>query len=95
MESSGCCWLVRLSQRGHWPGAGPTCAGLISGAGFALFGAAATILMGLGTMSLIFNGGDGAGASLSAGPVALVIALGFGALLLKWLREPRARILLG
>jgi len=74
---------------------GPDLRGLIVGAGFALFGAAATILMGLGTMSLIFNGGDGAGATLSAGPVALLVALGFAVLLVRWLREPRARVLLG
>ncbi|MGE0601078.1 MAG: permease prefix domain 1-containing protein [Dehalococcoidia bacterium] len=74
---------------------GPDLRGLVAGAGFALFGAAATILMGIGAQSLIFNSGDGAGETLSAGPVALLVALGFGVLLLKWLREPRARILLG
>lgn len=74
---------------------GPELRGLIAGAGFALFGAAAMILTGLGTMSLIFSGGDGAGESLSAGPIALIVALGFGVVLVRWLREPRARILLG
>jgi hypothetical protein len=67
---------------------GPDIHGLFLGAGAALFGAFAFLLLGQGLMELP-GGADGSGALLSAGATALPVALAFGALLLRWLRQAR------
>jgi hypothetical protein len=61
---------------------------LVAVVGTVLFGAAAVALVGGGTMQAAVGGGSQAGALLSGGIMASVVAVAFGAWLLKSLRLP-------
>jgi hypothetical protein len=61
---------------------------LVAVVGTALFGFAAVGLMGTGTMQATVGGGNAAGELLSGGLVAAVVAVGFGAWLVRTLRLP-------
>lgn len=67
----------------HWA---PLPAGLVDTIATTIFGISGVWLAGLGTDAWVVSSGHGSGQWLSAAPVALVAAAGFGARLLRDLR---------